>query len=160
MKKFLLLILTFSFLISSYAINPQPYDNALRSMVDTSLYPFYHGVASGDPTTDAVIIWTRVTPDVPGAVTGTWHVATDTNFNNVVQSGTFTADSTRDYTVKIDVTGLQPDTWYFYEFQALGRNSLTGRTKTAPSGGSSQLRFAFVSCSNYPTGLFNAYSRI
>ena len=129
-------------------------------MVDTSLAPFYHGVASGDPTPNAVIIWTRVTPDVDGTVSGTWHVALDTNFTNVVQSGTFTTDSTKDYTVKIDVTGLLPNTWYFYEFNALGKNSLTGRTKTAPVGGSSQLRFAFVSCANYPTGFFNIYDRI
>lgn len=141
-----------------FSINP--IDITERSMVDTSLAPFYHGVASGDPTSNAVIIWTRVTPETEGTVNGTWRVALDTNFTQVVQSGTFSADSTRDYCVKIDVTGLQPDTWYFYEFTALGRNSLTGRTKTAPVSGVNQLRFAFVSCSNYPNGYFNSYDRI
>ena len=110
-------------------------------MVDTSLVPFYHGVASGDPTPNAVIIWTRVTPDAPGSVSGTWRVALDTNFTSIVQSGTFTADSTADYCVKIDVTGLQPNTWYFYEFTALGRNSLTGRTKTAPKCKTASISF-------------------
>ena len=131
-----------------------------RSMVDTSLAPFYHGVASGDPMPNAVIIWTRVTPETDGIVNGTWRMALDTNFTSIVQSGTFTADSTRDYCVKIDVMGLQPNTWYFYEFTALGRNSVRGRTKTAPIGGVDQLRFAFTSCSNYPNGYFNAYDRI
>ena len=148
----------FIFTLSAFAI--EPISITERSMVDTSLVPFYHGVASGDPTPNAVIIWTRVTPDAPGSVSGTWRVALDTNFTSIVQSGTFTADSTADYCVKIDVTGLQPNTWYFYEFTALGRNSLTGRTKTAPVSGINQLRFAFVSCSNYPTGYFNAYDRI
>ncbi len=135
-------------------------DDAMRSMVDTSLTPFYHGVASGDPTPNAVMIWTRITPDVAGAVNGTWHIALDTNFTQVIQSGTFSTDSTVDYTVKIDVGGLQPNTWYFYEFTAFGRNSLTGRTRTAPVSGVAQLRFAFVSCSNYPGGYFNSYDRI
>ena len=157
-KRLLSFLLSVSSLTALYAIDP--IDITERSTVDTSLVPFYHGVASGDPTPNAVIIWTRVTPDAPGNVSGTWRVALDTNFTNIVQSGTFTADSSRDYCVKIDVTGLQPNTWYFYEFTALGRNSLTGRTKTAPVGGIDQLRFAFVSCSNYPTGYFNAYNRI
>jgi len=137
-----------------------PIDYLERSMLDTSLVPFYHGVASGDPTPNAVIIWTRVTPETDANVSGTWHMALDTNFVNVVQSGTFTTDSTRDYCVKIDVTGLQPNTWYFYEFTVDGMNSVTGRTKTAPVSGVEQLRFAFTSCSNYPNGYFNVYNRI
>ena len=159
MQKHLLFLLFLLFFGSSlYAIDP--IDITQRSTVDTSLVPFYHGVASGDPTPNAVIIWTRVTPETPGIVNGTWRVALDTNFTSVVQSGTFSADSTQDYCVKIDVSGLQPNTWYFYEFTALGRNSLTGRTKTAPVGGINQLRFAFVFCSNYPNGYFNSYDRI
>ncbi|MFN8237511.1 MAG: alkaline phosphatase D family protein [Chitinophagales bacterium] len=159
MKKSVLFV--FSFILSlsfSYAILPS--DEQMRSMADTSLAPFYHGVASGDPTPNAVIIWTRVTPEEAGTITGTWRMALDTNFTSIVQSGTFSTDSSRDYTVKIDVTGLSPNTWYYYEFTALGKNSLTGRTKTAPVGGVNQLRFAFVSCSNYPGGYFNAYDRI
>jgi alkaline phosphatase D len=157
-KHLLSLLFLIGFYAQGWAVGPQ--DISLRSMVDTSLAPFYHGVASGDPTPNAIVIWTRVTGDDAGPVSGTWRMALDTNFTSVVQSGTFTADSTTDYCVKIDVTGLQSNTWYFYEFTALGRNSLTGRTKTAPTGGVDQLRFAFVSCSNYPTGYFNAYDRI
>lgn len=132
----------------------------LRSMLDERLEPFYHGVASGDPLIDKVIIWTRVTPRVEGTVTGTWKMAKDTLFNEIVRFGNFSTDSSRDYTVKIDVDGLQPDTWYFYEFTAYEKNSLTGRTKTASMGDKNQLRFATVSCSNYPIGYFNAYRRI
>lgn len=159
MKHFVLLFLI-SLVSYQFTFADEPIDITERSMVDTSLVPFYHGVASGDPTPNSVIIWTRVTPETPGTINGTWRVALDTNFTNIVQSGNFTADSTKDYCVKIDVTGLQPNTWYFYEFTALDRNSLTGRTKTAPVGGSDQLRFAFVSCSNYPNGYFNVYNRI
>ncbi|MEZ5055156.1 MAG: PhoD-like phosphatase N-terminal domain-containing protein, partial [Chitinophagales bacterium] len=159
MKHFVLLFLL-SILHFQSTFADEPIDITERSMVDTSLVPFYHGVASGDPTPNSVIIWTRVTPETSGTISGTWRIALDTNFTNIVQSGIFTADSTRDYCVKIDVTGLQPNTWYFYEFTALDRNSLTGRTKTAPVGGSDQLRFAFVSCSNYPNGYFNVYNRI
>lgn len=159
MKKIFYIILL-NLCINNLVNANSPADYLQRSMLDTSLVPFYHGVASGDPTPNAVIIWTRVTPDVDGVVNGTWQVALDTNFANVVQSGTFSADSSQDYCVKIDVTGLQPNTWYFYEFNALGKNSVTGRTKTAPISGVNQLRFATVSCSNYPNGYFNAYNRI
>lgn len=158
MKRLLLIAIVSYFTIAASQAQPNDYTN--RSALDSSLAPFYHGVVSGDPTPNAVIIWTRVTPDAPGVVNGTWQLATDTLFANVVQNGVFTTDSSKDYTVKIDVSGLQPNTWYFYEFSAGGRNSLTGRTKTAPTGGSSQLRFAFVSCADYPAGYYNAYEAI
>ena len=159
MKKYIhVLIVLVGYALPSFASGPT--DHTERFALDSSLAPFYHGVASGDPTPNSVIIWTHVTPDVPGTITGVWHVALDTSFNNVVQHGDFTTDSSRDYTVKIDVSGLQPNTWYFYEFNTGGKNSLTGRTKTAPVGDMSQLRFAFVSCSNYPVGYYNAYQAI
>ena len=71
-----------------------------------------------------------------------------------------TTDVGRDYTVKVDVDGLQPDAAYYYGFEALGAASLTGRTRTAPEGAADHLRFAVVSCSNYQSGYFNAYARI
>jgi alkaline phosphatase D len=79
---------------------------------------------------------------------------------NIVQNGTFTTDQSRDYTVKVDVTGLQPNTFYFYEFTHNGYNSVRGRTKTAPLGSVDSLRFAVVSCANYEAGYFNAYKII
>ena len=132
-----------------------------RTDLDPILKPFYHGVASGDPLATQVIIWTRVTPD--SAVTTVnvdWRVATDTNMTNIVTSGSTTTSDTMDFTVKVDVTGLSADTWYYYEFSALGSNSLIGRMKTSPTGDNSHVRFAVVSCSSYEHGYFNAYARI
>ncbi|MEM7037743.1 MAG: alkaline phosphatase D family protein [Bacteroidota bacterium] len=140
---------------------PNPANIQARTNLDTRFAPFYHGVASGDPLSDRVIIWTRVTPGQAGAVTVNWEVATDTAMSNVVQSGSYTTSDSMDYTVNVDVTGLQPGTWYYYRFERAGRYSLTGRTFTAPSGtGVDSLRFGVVSCSNYANGYFNVYGNI
>ena len=128
-----------------------------------SIYaPFYHGVASGDPLTDRVIIWTRVTPDstVTGPIPVVWKMATDTNFTNVVNSGTTLANMQRDYTVKVDVNGLQPNTWYYYYFSAMGKNSVVGRTKTVPVGDNDSIRLAIMTGSDYNAGFFNNYFAI
>ncbi len=135
-----------------------------RLAFQPELAPFLHGVASGDPLQDRVIIWTRVTPDSltgSGNLDISWRIATDTALVNVVNSGTVTTDSSRDYTVKVDVDGLASNTTYYYGFTIGGKNSLTGRTKTAPNiGEADHLRFGVVSCSNYEAGFFNAYGRI
>lgn len=126
--------------------------------------PFYHGVASGDPLKDRVIIWTRVTPSgtSQNPVVVGWKVATDTAMSNVVQSGSLVTTYERDYTVKIDVTGLQPDTWYYYEFYAYGKRSIQGRTRTTPAENvlKDSLRFAVVSCANLEAGFFNVYASL
>lgn len=128
------------------------------------LKPFYHGVASGDPLEDRVIIWTRITPDKDTTITGTYLLATDTELKNIVKIGTFSTDLSKDYTVKVDVTGLQSNTTYYYTFLALGKRSAIGRTKTTPSVSSDNLsdvlKFAVVSCANYEGGYFNAYARV
>ncbi|MEM9258513.1 MAG: alkaline phosphatase D family protein, partial [Bacteroidota bacterium] len=110
-----------------------------------------------------VIIWTRVTPEeistepIPVA----WRVATDVELENVVASGEFITSSDRDYTVKIDVTGLEAGSTYYYGFSALSANSLTGKTKTTPTASATEhLRFGVVSCSNYQAGYFNAYGQL
>ena len=123
--------------------------------------PFYHGVASGDPLSDRVIIWTRITPqDFGQTLIGTYHMATDDQFQNIVASGTYTTDSTVDFTVKIDVMGLQPNTFYYYEFEHNGAYSLVGRTKTLPVGDIQNMRLACVSCANLESGYFNVYDAI
>ena len=129
---------------------------------DPALRPFYHGVASGDPSTTSVIIWTRVTPDSVSqyAITGDYQVATDTSFSNVITSGQFTADTSADYTVKIEVTNLAAGATVYYKFNALGQSSLIGRAKTLPTTNVNHLKFAIVSCSNYEGGYFNAYRKI
>lgn len=123
--------------------------------------PFYHGVASGDPLHDRVIIWTRVTPlDFGAVINGTYQVATDDQFQNIVSAGTFVTDSTKDFTVKIDVLGLQPNTFYYYEFETAGAYSHVGRTKTFPLGAVDNMRLAVVSCADLENGYFNAYEAI
>ena len=124
------------------------------------LAPFYHGVASGDPLADRVIIWTRVTPetldDTPIEVD--WAVTTDPAMTDTITSGSFTTGSERDFTVKVDVTGLRSGSTYYYGFSALGGGSLIGKTKTTPQAADADhLKFGVVSCSNYQAGYFNAY---
>lgn len=130
-------------------------------LYDSSLKPFYHGVASGDPLSDRVIIWTRVTPeDSLPLIAVLWQVSSDEGFENIVASDSVTTGPERDYTVKVDVTGLEPDRTYYYRFSALDNLSATGRTKTLPVAERDSVKFAVVSCSNWEFGYFNAYSRI
>ncbi len=124
------------------------------------LEPFYHGVASGDPLADAVVIWTRVTPTADEPIDVNWEMATDTAFADVIASGMFTTDADRDYTVKLDVVGLDAATTYYYRFSALDGTSITGRTRTAPDGASEHLKFGVVSCNNYQSGYFSAFGRL
>ncbi|MCS7086945.1 MAG: alkaline phosphatase D family protein, partial [Bacteroidia bacterium] len=133
-----------------------------RITLQEAMKPFYHGVASGDPLSDRVVIWTRVTPEAEqsGPITVEWEMSPNLDFSPVVRSGTFVTDESRDYTVKVDVTGLAPRTYYYYRFKALGTTSIIGRTKTAPADYVEQLRFAFGSCSNYSGGYFTAYEDI
>ena len=128
---------------------------------------FAHGVASGDPRSRAVVLWTRVTPTraaTPGSGKGPrtsvrWEVAKDPSFRRVVKRGRVTTGASRDHTVKVDVAGLRPETWYWYRFRAKGQTSRVGRTRTAPANGSTpdHVRIGFASCSNWPVGYFSAY---
>jgi alkaline phosphatase D len=122
---------------------------------------FRHGVASGDPLSDRVILWTRVTtPPARGAagpVDVRWQVASDERLTRVVASGSTRATTERDFTVKVDAGGLEPGRSYFYAFEAGGERSPVGRTRTLPARGSARVRLASVSCANYPAGYFNVY---
>lgn len=146
--------------------------------------PFCHGVASGDPLPDAVILWTRVTPENPeDTVRVKWEVALDEHFEQMEAAGETATSAARDFTVKIDAQGLLPGHYHFYRFEAFGKKSPVGRTKTAGKvarrnpavfaglGGPSQsarfypspneqARLAVVSCNNYEAGYFNAFARI
>ncbi len=121
---------------------------------------FNHGVASGDPTQTSVIIWTRVTPEAPGPVPVKWGVSRDPAFKNVVKRGVASTGPERDYTVKVDVDGLQPGEVYYYWFTAGRTSSPGGATRTLPASGLTDYRMAVVSCSNWPFGYFNAYREI
>jgi alkaline phosphatase D len=126
--------------------------------------PFYHGVASGDPLPDGILLWTRVTP-APGvdtAVLVRWTIALDTGMTLAVQQGQVWTGADRDFTVKADVTGLDAQTTYYYRFETAAGRSAIGRTRTAPWPDAElpQLRLAVVSCNHYEDGYFNAFGRI
>ncbi|RFA29885.1 hypothetical protein CAI21_08610 [Alkalilimnicola ehrlichii] len=127
------------------------------SLDGTHPNPFLHGVASGDPLTDSVILWTRVTTSRYDAVPVTWRLARDPNLQDIVATGEALAVDEHDYTVHIDPGGLEAGSVYYYQFSALGHDSAIGRTRTAPSGHIERLRLAFCSCSSYSHGFFNAY---
>jgi alkaline phosphatase D len=120
---------------------------------------FRHGVASGDPLGDRVILWTRVTTPAETASVR-WMVARDPKLTQVVARGERQTGADRDYTVKVDVTGLEPGTTYYYRFEAGRSQSAVGRTRTLPRAGVSRIRLGVVSCSNYPFGYFNAYAAL
>ncbi len=121
---------------------------------------FEHGVASGDPLADAVILWTRVSTGSSDPQEVFFEMATDAAFENRVAAGFFATDAERDFTVKMDVDGLEPGTTYYYRFKAVGRTSAVGRTRTAPAGSVDRLRFGVVSCSSYPHGYFHGYREL
>ena len=123
---------------------------------------FTHGIASGDPLADRVILWTRVLPSSGNTevVPCTWQVATDDSFETVIAGGEATARAERDYTVKVDAAGLAPGQSYCYRFIAHGVTSPIGCTQTLPVGAVSEFKMAVASCSNYPQGFFHAYRDI
>jgi phosphodiesterase/alkaline phosphatase D-like protein len=129
--------------------------------------PFSLGVASGDPASDSVVLWTRLAPDplVPGGgmppepVPVRWEVARDERFRDIVRSGDAVADPGFAHSVHVEVGGLWPDRWYWYRFRALGEESRTGRTRTLPWAWSSprRLRLAVASCQAWAGGPYPAY---
>lgn len=144
--------------------------------VATTTSRFRHGVASGDPLHDRVVLWTRVTPDGapddPAAGAGsegdtpavdvTWRVARDLGLIDVVASGATTADTSRDLTVKVDASGLPSNSWLYYDFAVGDDRSPVGRTRTAPAPDdpADRLRIAVVTCANYRKGHFTVYGGV
>ncbi|MEU7486308.1 alkaline phosphatase D family protein [Streptomyces sp. NPDC042319] len=141
-----------------------------RTARAAAVAPFQHGIASGDPLPDGILLWTRVTPAadaLPGSGKGAaaevgWQVATDKGFTEVVARGTATASAATDHTVKADVRGLSPATTYWFRFTALGVHSPVGRTRTAPAAGTAatNVRFGVVSCANWESGYFSPYRHL
>ncbi|MEO6579259.1 MAG: alkaline phosphatase D family protein, partial [Candidatus Limnocylindria bacterium] len=128
--------------------------------MQASLGPFRHGVASGDPLADRVVIWTRVTSDHDGDRPIRWTVARDRDLDDCVATGQGVARAEDDTTFRVDVIGLEAATPYWYAFDCDGERSTVGRTKTLPIGRVDHLRFAQCSCSKHNAGFFNAYARI
>ncbi|MEU5318104.1 alkaline phosphatase D family protein [Streptomyces sp. NPDC047461] len=131
---------------------------------------FLHGLASGDPLPNGILLWTRVTPTaeaIPGSGLGPdtevgWVVAKDKAFTNVVAKGTTTATAATDHTVKADIRGLEPATDYWFRFSAGGTDSPAARTRTAPAADAAvaNLRFGVVSCANWEAGYFSSYRHL
>ncbi|MEU8620016.1 alkaline phosphatase D family protein [Streptomyces sp. NPDC048623] len=143
---------------------------ASPALADAGAPAFLHGVASGDPLPDGVLLWTRVTPTpdaLPGSgngpdVTVGWELAEDRGFARTVASGSTLASAGADHTVKVDVRGLKPATPYWYRFTAGGTTSPAGRTLTAPAADAAGpgVRFGVVSCANWEAGWFSAYRHL
>lgn len=118
---------------------------------------FSHGVASGDPTATSVILWTRLVNESGVDLGIEWKVSTTPNMANVVRTGTAVSRSARDWTVKVDATGLAPGMTYYYQFGFRDSLSPVGVTRTLPVGAVANARFAVFSCANFERGYFNVY---
>ncbi|GAA3327024.1 alkaline phosphatase D family protein [Paeniglutamicibacter sulfureus] len=131
---------------------------------------FQHGIASGDPYPESVLLWTRLTPEAvatPGSGLGgdariRWDVAADSDFRRVVAGGWAQTGAWRDHTLKVVAAGLSPGTTYWYRFKFGQEYSPVGRTSTAPAAGAAvdRLRMGVVSCANYQAGHFAAYRHL
>ncbi len=135
---------------------------AARGAIEGPPTLFSHGVASGDPLPDGIILWTRVSPEHAGPVEVVWEMALDAGFQERVASGRVSTDTRRDYTVKVDVRGLVWGRDYYYRFLAEGRESPVGRTRLAPRPGDAveRVRVGLASCSSLAHGFFHAYARM
>ncbi|MFF0184175.1 alkaline phosphatase D family protein [Streptomyces sp. NPDC005244] len=152
------------------AVLAAPLAAALPARAATEAPAFLHGVASGDPLPDGILLWTRVTPEsaaVPGSGLGadtpvSWTVATDKAFTTVVAKGSTVATAASDHTVKADIRGLLPATDYWFRFSTGGTDSPAARTRTAPAADVAVpgLRFGVVSCANWEAGYFSAYRHL
>jgi alkaline phosphatase D len=126
--------------------------------------PFAASVASGDPTRNGVVLWTRLIPDPAGerdwqraAVTVNWEIASDERMQNVVRRGIVDATPALGHSVHVDATGLDSNRWYWYRFRVGSTESPIGRTRTAPANPTDRIRFAFASCQQYQAGYYTAY---
>lgn len=130
--------------------------------------PFTVGVASGDPLSDSVVLWTRLAPDPLAGDGGMpdqnipvkWKVSVDEAMTNIVTSGVAIARPELAHSVHVDLRGLEPDTEYFYRFEAGSTRSQIGRTQTAPASNAQVEEFVFASCQHYPTGYYTAYDHM
>ncbi|MDQ9092573.1 alkaline phosphatase D family protein [Pseudoalteromonas haloplanktis] len=149
----------FGVAVLSLGITGCTFDNDDDEVIEVS---FDHGVASGDPLSDSLILWTRVTPldSATTSIKVQWQAATDSNFNNIVHDGETEVTTASDFTLKVDLQGLDANTTYYYRFISNGKTSPVGSGKTLPTGSIDKVKFAVVSCANYPAGFFHVYGEI
>lgn len=148
-------------MLSGCSVEPAPeYPSPIHDQPDPA--PFTEGVMAGDPLPWGTTLWTRLETTGTADVGVLWEVSETPNFEVLLAGGTTTATATADFTVKVQVTGLAPDRWYWYRFEALGAASRIGRLRTAPSAdaSASSLRFAYGSCQQLNDSHFVALSAI
>jgi len=117
---------------------------------------FDHGVASGDPLSNRVILWTRVTPRKTGSqkFTVKWLLSRNQQMTDVIKQGEVITSAVKDYTVKVDVDSLQPNTVYYYQFAVGKKVSRVGRTRPYPSVKSIKLKWLFLAVPIIQQGFF------
>lgn len=130
-------------------------------------YPFVLGVASGSPTHDSIVLWTRLqgadqTVFAESQIAVRWEIAHDEVFKHLVQTGNVTANATLGHSVHVEVQNLKADRWYFYRFRVGAATSPVGKTRTFAKAGSAvnQLRLAYASCQRWEAGYFSAYKHM
>lgn len=121
---------------------------------------FAHGVASGDPNSEGVVIWTRVTPSAEGEVPVVWEIAQDSEFKKRVAGGLVKTDATVDYTVKVDACGLRAGQRYYYRFRTADGMSPVGQTRTLPCDHVNSFKLCVVSCAHFVQGHFHVYREL
>ncbi len=155
--------------LAAWSLLPTPNWGAVLKSPKFTAYPFACGIASGDPTSSGVVLWTRLASDplngggMPNDdIAVSWMIADDEQMTKVVQKGTVVASPNLAHSVHVEAEGLRPDRWYFYQFKVGNETSPVGRTRTAPAPGAmpDRLRFAFASCQHYETGLYTAYEHM
>ena len=132
---------------------------SISSSCSKNTYSFNHGVASGDPLEDRVILWTRITPQQAGPAEITLEISENENFSKIAYSKKLQTSSLSDYTVKYDFLAKQycdSDEGFFYRFRAGSSISEIGKSKTF-SKNTESVKIGVFSCSNFPAGYFNAY---
>ena len=129
---------------------------------NSEIISFEHGVASGDPTKNKIILWTKITKTSKNTINVNWQISDNKNFSNLINLGTAKSYSYNDFSVKVDAK--IPDKYcgneIYYRFYVDNIFSITGTTKTLPKNDPSNFNIAICSCSNYPGGFFNAYKEI
>lgn len=154
-RDFLIKVSSISAVVSSGAVLSACGSN------ESPMVNFDFGVASGDPLSDRVIVWTHAKyQNLSDAVPLTWQVATDLEFTKIISSGSGQATADNGYTFKADAQGLGPNQSYFYRFVSGQHISPIGKTKTLPLGAVNEVKLAVLSCSNYPAGFFNVYAEV
>lgn len=135
-------------------------------------YPFALGVASGDPDAEGFVLWTRLAPSPlegggmpPVPVKVQWRVCEDEAMTKVVAKGEAVAAPHLAHSVHVEVAGLKPDRWYWYDFKAGGDVSPKGRTRTLeradrPAAQTSPIRIAYASCQHFEAGHYTAYDHM